>query len=227
MAVDGAHIYWTHFTDSEPGIGRASLFGANLEPTFIGSLSPAGVAVDAKGPHFPETTITSGPAGGTKNASPSFRFRSNEPGSTFQCRRDSAAFSACSSPKRYRALPDGRHKFEVRAVLGATGVDTKRPSSKAFAPAATRRSPFVVTYLDFDRAPSSGLSAVELWARRPGQTGYSKVATDSTPNATRAFSYDPSGGAGTYRFFTRARDRAGNHEARPARRDAATVFHSG
>ena len=42
--------------------------------------------------------------------------------------------------------------------------------------------------------------------------------------ATRAFSYKPSDGGGTYRFYTRTRDEAGNYESPPKTPDATTVF---
>ena len=72
-------------------------------------------------------------------------------------------------------------------------------------------------------APSAQLGRIELWAHEPGQAGYSKVAIDTTPTTTRSFSYSPGNGAGTYRFYTRARDKAGNYETAPAAPDATTV----
>jgi hypothetical protein len=102
-------------------------------------------------------------------------------------------------------------------------IDTHAPSSTASSPATTRRSPFNVTYTASDPSPSTGISRVELWARRPGDAKFSKVAVDTTPNATRFFSYTAHP-AGTYRFYTRARDTAGNYEKAPAAPDATTVY---
>jgi hypothetical protein len=102
-------------------------------------------------------------------------------------------------------------------------VDTRAPSSTASSPATTRHSPFNVTYSASDPTPSSGLTRVELWARRPGASGFSKVAVDTTPRTTRFFSY-AAHAAGTYRFYTRARDGAGNYERAPASPDATTVL---
>jgi hypothetical protein len=169
----------------------------------------------------PDTTTSGGPSGPTKDSTPTYHFASNEAGATFMCRIDSAAYAPCTSPHTTAPLANGSHNFYVRAVDAAGNsdptpasrsfkVDTHAPSSQASAAASTHSSPFTVRYTTSDPSPSTGLAAVELWARRPGRS-YSKVATDTTPNATRVFHYAPASGAGTYRFFTRARD----HEVAP------------
>jgi hypothetical protein len=184
----------------------------------------------------PETRITRGPTGPTRDATPTFRFVSSEEGSTFRCRDGSGTYAPCISPfDTATTLPDGSHSFYVRATDAAGNtdptpayrtfrVDTQTPSSQAMAPASRHSSPFNVQYSSSDPAPSTGLAGVELFVREPGHTGYSKVATDTTPGSP-VFSYTPTAGAGTYRFFTRARDRAGNYEAPPATKpDSSTVF---
>ena len=67
--------------------------------------------------------MTSGPTGTTSSTSASFTFSSNEAGSTFECRRDLDAFSACVSPVTYSALADGTYTFEVRATDPSDNVD--------------------------------------------------------------------------------------------------------
>jgi hypothetical protein len=66
----------------------------------------------------PHATITSGPANGSSNLGPlvSFSFISDTPGSTFECRIDGAAFSACTSPVSLLGLLS-THTFAVRAVI--------------------------------------------------------------------------------------------------------------
>ncbi len=76
----------------------------------------------------PETTIASGPKGPTNNSSPSFGFSSSEPGSSFACRLDGGAWSACSSPKAFSNLPDGLHSFGVRATDSAANTDPSAAS---------------------------------------------------------------------------------------------------
>jgi acid phosphatase type 7 len=75
--------------------------------------------VDTTAPH---TTIHSGPSGPTNDVTPTFTF-SSEPGATFECRLDGAAFTACTSPKTYRDVPDGHHTWDVRATDRAGNVE--------------------------------------------------------------------------------------------------------
>ena len=71
----------------------------------------------------PETTIDSGPSGTIKQNSATFTFSSSEAGSTFECKLDSASFSACSTPKKYTGLANGSHTFSVRATDAARNTD--------------------------------------------------------------------------------------------------------
>jgi sugar lactone lactonase YvrE len=52
-----------------------------------------------------------------------FRFSSSEPSSTFLCKLDGKAFTACISPKTYRHLKPGSHKFRVEARDAAGNID--------------------------------------------------------------------------------------------------------
>jgi hypothetical protein len=71
----------------------------------------------------PNTTITRGVSGRTARRVATFRFRSSEAGSTFQCRLDRRAWTSCRSPKTYRNLRPGLHTFRVRARDAAGNVD--------------------------------------------------------------------------------------------------------
>ncbi len=71
----------------------------------------------------PQTTISGGPESKTTSTSASFTFSSSETGSSFECRLDSGAWSACTSPKSYSALSTGGHQFSVRAIDKAKNVD--------------------------------------------------------------------------------------------------------
>jgi subtilisin family serine protease len=64
----------------------------------------------------PSTEITSRPRRRTRARGASFKFRSTEPGSTFECRLDGRPFKPCASPRRFRQVPAKRHRFQVRAT---------------------------------------------------------------------------------------------------------------
>src|SRR5207244_1100135 len=64
-----------------------------------------------------------------------------------------------------------------------TLLDTANPSSSASSPALAKTTTVAVDYSASDAAPSSGLDKVDLYAKAPGDSGYAKVATDSTPGA--------------------------------------------
>jgi large repetitive protein len=78
----------------------------------------------------PNTTITSGPSGSTTDNTPTFGFRSTEPG-TFQCKVDGAPFTSCASPKTTSPLAVGGHTFSVRAIDNAGHVDPS-PATRSF-----------------------------------------------------------------------------------------------
>jgi hypothetical protein len=70
----------------------------------------------------PETQITAGPKDKTRRRKASFEFSSTEPGSTFECSLDGAAFAGCTSPAVVK-VKRGKHSFEVRATDAAGNVD--------------------------------------------------------------------------------------------------------
>jgi hypothetical protein len=72
----------------------------------------------------PETELdgASTPPVHSRLTSARFRF-SSEPGASFQCSLDDAAFTPCISPQDYAALSDAPHTFQVRAIDTADNVD--------------------------------------------------------------------------------------------------------
>jgi hypothetical protein len=93
-------------------------------------------------PVYPITTITSGPKGGEhwSDPTPEFQFAASQSGATFECRIDTDAWVACSTPFTAGHLADGTHTISVQATDGdgLTGpvtrtsfmIDTKPPNLK-------------------------------------------------------------------------------------------------
>lgn len=63
----------------------------------------------------PSVDITSGPKNG-KSTEATFKFKSDTPGSSFRCRLDNASFSRCTSPKKFKNLKFGPHRFQVQVT---------------------------------------------------------------------------------------------------------------
>ncbi len=72
----------------------------------------------------PQTTITSAPARSVQRQRATFRFRSSEPRSTFECKLKRRHFRPCASPKTYRHLKLGRQVFRVRATDRSKNTDS-------------------------------------------------------------------------------------------------------
>ncbi|MGH2656427.1 MAG: Calx-beta domain-containing protein, partial [Actinomycetota bacterium] len=154
------------FTSDEPG----STFSCRVDlAPFAACTSPHTTSTLAEGPHTfevkakdaatnedptpasrtftvdtdpPETTITAGPSGPISDATPTFEFTSDEPGSTFSCRVDADPFASCLSPHTTAPLADGAHTFEVRATDPAMNTDPT-PASRSFTVSTPPQPPTV------------------------------------------------------------------------------------
>jgi N-acetylneuraminic acid mutarotase len=71
----------------------------------------------------PDTTLLSVPSSPSPFTSATFRFSSNEPGTTFECSLDGTPFTACASPYTVMGLAERQHAFQVRARDAAGNVD--------------------------------------------------------------------------------------------------------
>ena len=71
----------------------------------------------------PETTINKAAPKKTHGTTVMVRFRSDEAGSTFECRLDKKPWKPCTSPKKLGHLRTDKHKFKVRAKDPAGNVD--------------------------------------------------------------------------------------------------------
>jgi centrosomal CEP192-like protein len=70
----------------------------------------------------PDTLIAQGPKRKGRKKRATFSFSATEPGASFECSLDGAAFAPCSSPASFRVKP-GRHSFAVRARDAAGNLD--------------------------------------------------------------------------------------------------------
>jgi hypothetical protein len=137
VAINETHVYWTQVDEGRTTVGRANIDGdhTSVIRDFIRDTRSCALAVDegylppASGPTDadpPETEITKRPRKRvrTKRAEvpATFRFASDEPGSTFECKLDGGGFEPCDSRFRTR-VGDGKHRFKVRAIDSAGNVD--------------------------------------------------------------------------------------------------------
>ena len=114
----------------------------SVAPSETRCLSPGGQAgggagggQGAKG--APQTNLKGKPPHRTRDRTPTFRFSSDEPYSTFQCKLDGKLFKACRSPFTSKRLSLGRHTFEVRARDDSRKLDPS-PASYTFRVIARR-----------------------------------------------------------------------------------------
>src|SRR5207248_1289371 len=133
---------------------------------------------------------------------------------------------------QFTGLSDGTHTIFVHgkdlagnwgATQSVTFVkDTVTPSSSATSPAFSTSNTFSVAYTASDASPSAGFKKVELFVKRPGDSGFSLALTDTPGGASGTFAYTAAAGDGSYSFYTRAYDSAGNVEAAPGSADTST-----
>ena len=71
----------------------------------------------------PQTEITKEPKKKSEKAKAKFKFTANEEGSKFECKLDRGRFKGCGSPKTYKHLDPGKHKFSVFATDAAGNAD--------------------------------------------------------------------------------------------------------
>ena len=197
--ADGAHTFKVRAKDAAGNVDKTP--------------ASAGFTVDTVAP---ETTITSGTFGPTKDSTPTFAFSSSESGSTFQCRVDGEGFRPCSGPGSKdtpaSALADGAHGFEVRAVDKAGNIDASAASAgfivDTHVPETTIDSgPSGPTP---DASPTFAFSSDEPEAALECSLDAGAYAACTSPRALSGLA------DGVHTFKVRAKDGAGNVDATPA-----------
>jgi hypothetical protein len=160
----------------------------------------------------PETRLESTPAPRTNSTSATFTFSSNEAGATFECSRDGAAFSACTSPTSLQGLSAGSHTFRVRARDAAGNVDATPASytwSVDLTPPDTRldSTPPVESFLDTATFTFSSSEGSVTFECNLDGTGFKTCVSPWTRSNLAQ---------GKHTFQVRARDAVGNLDPTPA-----------
>ena len=160
----------------------------------------------------PQTTIASAPASPTNATSASFSFSANEVGSSFECRLDGGAWTACSSPRAYAALTEGSHAFEVRATDSVGNTDST-PATQTWVVDLTAPQTAIGS------APATPTNATtasfSFTAGEPGSTFACRLDGGAWSACTSPRSYSGLG-EGPHAFEVRATDAAGNTDGSPA-----------
>jgi hypothetical protein len=117
------------------GGGGSGGAGGGSGPLGTPGSTPPPVPRTPKGVPYvtPVTRITYGPASKTRQRRPVFRFAdtTGQPGTSFLCKVDRAAWKSCGSPLRLKPVAVGRHVFEVKGV-NAAGAAEVQPVKRSF-----------------------------------------------------------------------------------------------
>ena len=128
----------------------------------------------------------------------------------FECRVDAAAFAACTSPLTTRALTDGAHTFEVRAIDTAGNADPT-PATRTFTvdtDAADDHDRLAVPPSPTnDTTPTFTFSSARPARPSSAASTAAAFAACTTPFTTAALA------DGAHTFEVRATDPAGNTDA--------------
>jgi len=79
----------------------------------------------------PDTKITGKPQAKTRDRTPTLKFSSTQPGSSFECKLDGKGYKACRSPYTTKSLSFGKHTVKVRAKSSSGAIDPS-PASYSF-----------------------------------------------------------------------------------------------
>jgi photosystem II stability/assembly factor-like uncharacterized protein len=168
----------------------------------------------------PDTAIASSPAVLSNQNSATFTFSATKygaplGGALFECKLDSGAYAACTTPKTYNGLTDGAHTFSVRAADGALPL-----------PGNVDATPASYTWTVDTTPPITAITAKP--ALNINSTDAHFVFAANEPGCTYICTFDGVGPApctspydrttlaeGDHTFTVQATDPAGNQELAP------------
>lgn len=165
---------------------------------------------DASG-KTPDTGITGDPAALVATATPTFTFIGSVPRGLFDCRVDGGDWARCTTPHRIRAVKDGTHTFEVRALDGSLVDPT--PAAHTFTVDTLAPSTTILTgprRVTNDATPVFTMATDDPAARIECRLDDAAWATCGTRFQS------PRLADGEHTFAARAVDPAGNADATPA-----------
>ncbi len=172
----------------------------------VGAVSGLALAQSvAKKASVPTPKITAHPTDPSAYSTATFMFKNSRAGVSFQCSLDNGAFAACSSPKFYPGLADGKHRFRVRAVQGPT-----QSGSDSWSWTVDTAAPPAPTFRSTPPSPSGSVSA--SFRYQDSQRGVAFLCKlDGAAYRSCGNSRDFNGlSQGSHTFFVKARDGAGN-----------------
>ncbi|MFL5680070.1 MAG: OmpL47-type beta-barrel domain-containing protein, partial [Chloroflexota bacterium] len=160
----------------------------------------------------PDTTITASPPNPSLSSSAAFSFTSSETGSSFQCKLDGGAYTACTSPTTVTGLLDGSHTFSVRATDAAGNTD---PTPATFTWTSDSGPPDTTitsrpTDPSADASPSFSFSSSEAGSSFQCKLDSGAYATCTSPQALSGLA------DGSHTFSVAAIDAVNNVDPTPA-----------
>ncbi len=138
----------------------------------------------------PQTTLVAAPGATLTTPDATTTFSSNEAGSTFECRLNSAFFAACASPLTYNGLANGSYTLAIRAVDPAGNIDAS-PLAVAFQvnvpePALVAEAPAAFTARVRKAGVKPGDHRTTVSWRRPKHRDYHHVEIVRAPGKKKS-----------------------------------------
>jgi hypothetical protein len=120
--LNGPHSFEVRATDASGNIDESAAgYSWQVEaPPQLGPPPPTPPRASAS----PQTMLVRKPPARTRDRTPTFRFRSSLPDSTFECRIDRGPYRRCHSPFTSRPLSVGRHLIRIRAITAGLADPT-------------------------------------------------------------------------------------------------------
>jgi len=168
----------------------------------------------------PNTAVISGPFAFTNDTSSTFVFTSSEPGSTFECRLDTAEYVSCTLPRTYTGLIEGNHIFSVRAIDPAGNVDP----TPAIYLWSIDTTPPDTSIIAGPNSLTNQTSATFSFTSIDGSTFECRIDSGVYGICSSPMTYIGLS-EGNYTFSVRARDLAGNVDPTPDTYSWTISFH--